>query len=135
MTIPKPILSIIQDKNPEFYQSLQIRLVRMQRSGAYSAQMLAQYAGLLFLLSQNPGLVAVPNQAIDAVLHSHMEQPEFAQDMARLFGDRAAVEHVPGAGSKAGFAATKALFEQEFQVSYEGGAAACELFIKGDRPS
>ncbi|BAU40615.1 hypothetical protein [Leptolyngbya sp. O-77] len=129
------VLSIIQAKNPAFHQSLQPLLTRMQRSTSCSVKAIAQYAGLLFLLSQNPGLVAVPTDAIDDVLHQHMEQPEFAQDMALLFGDRAVAEHLPGAGSASGFAQTKALFEREFQASYGNHAAACELFIKGDRPS
>ncbi|QKD82273.1 hypothetical protein HPC62_08810 [Thermoleptolyngbya sichuanensis A183] len=129
------ILAIIQAKNPAFHQSLQSFLARMERSGSYSVKAIAQYAGLLFLLSQNPGLVAVPTDAIDNVLHQHMEQPEFAQDMALLFGDRAVAEHLPGAGSESGFAKTKALFEREFQTDYGNHAAACELFIKGDRPS
>ncbi|WP_448597255.1 hypothetical protein [Thermoleptolyngbya sp.] len=129
------ILSIIQAKNPVFYQSLQPFLDRMQRSNPDSVKAIAQYAGLLFLLSQNPGLTAVPTSAIDDVLHKHMEQPEFAQDMALLFGNRAVAEHLPGAGSESGFAKTKALFESEFQTAYGKQAAACELFIKGDRPS
>ncbi|MFQ3617972.1 MAG: hypothetical protein SNJ57_07865 [Cyanobacteriota bacterium] len=129
------ILSIIQTKNPAFHQSLQPLMTRMQRSNAHSVKAIAQYAGFLFLLSQNPGLTAVPTSAIDDVLHQHMEQPEFAQDMALLFGDRAVAEHLPGAGSESGFAKTKALFEREFQTDYGKHAAACELFIKGDRPS
>lgn len=72
------ILSTIQAKNPAFHQSLQPLLDRMQHSNSYSAKAIAQYAGLLFLLSQNPGLAAVPTSAIDDVLHKHMEQPEFA---------------------------------------------------------
>jgi hypothetical protein len=130
------ILSAIQAKNPVFYSSIQGLLDRMQRSGSCSIKAIAQYAGLLFLLSQNPGLVAVPTDAIDDVLHHHMEQPEFAQDMVLLFGDRAVAGHLPGGSSEASFATTKMLFENEFRVVYSGSAAACELFIKGgDRPA
>lgn len=130
------IFSIIQAKNPAFHQSLQPLLARMQHSTSYSIKAIAQYAGLLFLLSQNPGLIAVPTDAIDDVLHQHMEQPEFAQDMALLFGDRAVAAHLPGGSSEASFATTKVLFENEFRVVYSGSAAACELFIKGgDRPA
>lgn len=121
------ILSSVQSKNPQFYQSLQPVIHRLANKQAIS-QPILHYAGLLFLLAQYPSLVAIPTQDIDEVLHIHLNDANYAQDCHNLFGG--AMLHRPEVNNPSAFSRTSTLFAKEFQVRYNGHPAACEVFIR-----
>jgi hypothetical protein len=124
------ILSKIQFQNPEFFQSLQPIIYRLACGQAIS-QSILNYAGLLFLLHQHPALVVVPTQDIDHILHTHLSDANYAQDCRNLFGGT--MLHYPEVDNASAFSKTSTLFAQEFQVSYSGHPAACEVFMQPGR--
>ncbi|GAB4135359.1 MAG: hypothetical protein Fur0046_08050 [Cyanobacteria bacterium J069] len=129
------ILGVIQHKQPEFYEVLQL----MMRSLALDAiapnqatyKAFSHYAGMLFLLLQHPRLIAVPTLEIDEVLHHFLHQQDRKLACFKGF-NFSAIAHIKASNNQTKFAQTKALFEQEFQTTYGDQSAACEIFIRCD---
>lgn len=119
------MLSPIKDQDHNFWKKL-FSLDWSWVSTSTASDALQHYFAILYLLwKHRVGLV--PNKQADMLLHQHMQNSRFDDEMRYLFGTE--LIHVAGASQPTTVKLTQKLLAAELQTVTEWEPADCGIFL------
>lgn len=119
------MLSLIKCQDCNFWEKL-LSLDWSWASTSATHDALQNYFKMLYLLWKYR-VDLVPDKQADTLLHHHMQNSRFNDEMRYLFGTE--LIHVAGGSQPATVKLTQKLLEEEFQVAAVWEPADCGIFL------